>query len=493
MNQKNRFSNLLEHLMDVAELKNYTLANELQYDVSYISKWISGKMIPSSKNETTVLQGISRCIVKEGSEKGKQILLSDYCVTSLVELQSAIYDNLVIEYNYVRETQKDTGNTVAPKTLFFPKLNMPQYISKMYHPVLRRVKSLEIMALLDLISMEKEYRLQIASIESGPGTNQWFYPDVHFSAIIDISNIKSDYIYNVIFLLNMLTNMTHIDFRLYGGKQAYGRVIFAVKDEFAISGMLLESHQCISVTVTEDPENCGTLYRSIRSLCSREHLLVRRTTMTEMITGNDYSRILISPNQRQMIGHMTEHFLPDDVFEETMNQLAENCTSPISLERLRWEHALAKQSLTELPIQLIFTETLFSEFVVSGKLDFYNLKVTLNAQQRLRTLSHLHNLVQKHDNLSVKLLHGHLVSDFQYNVDAGVFLSDSVSYLRLNSNGNRDSLQILNHPDLKTIFSRFFDEVWSKNDYSISSDRDSIVNYIEQTMQHLNVILHLTD
>ena len=46
--QKNRFSNLLEHLMNIAELKNSILANELGYDVSYISKWLSGQL-PSAK------------------------------------------------------------------------------------------------------------------------------------------------------------------------------------------------------------------------------------------------------------------------------------------------------------------------------------------------------------------------------------------------------------------------------------------------------------
>ena len=44
MEDKNRFSILLEHLLEVAEVKNYTLAKRLQYDVSYISKWVSGRM-----------------------------------------------------------------------------------------------------------------------------------------------------------------------------------------------------------------------------------------------------------------------------------------------------------------------------------------------------------------------------------------------------------------------------------------------------------------
>lgn len=50
MEPKNRFSTLLEHLMSVTALKHYVVAQALQYDVSYISKWIGGKALPAEKS-----------------------------------------------------------------------------------------------------------------------------------------------------------------------------------------------------------------------------------------------------------------------------------------------------------------------------------------------------------------------------------------------------------------------------------------------------------
>ena len=51
--EKNRFSELLEELLNTAEIKNANLAKSLQYDVSYISKWISGRMLPAEKMKRT--------------------------------------------------------------------------------------------------------------------------------------------------------------------------------------------------------------------------------------------------------------------------------------------------------------------------------------------------------------------------------------------------------------------------------------------------------
>ena len=72
------------------------------------------------------------------------------------DLKSAILDNIMAEYNYVNEMKKNTGNDVAPKTLFFPELNLSQYIGKMHHPVLRRVNSLDVVAVMDLMSVDHE-------------------------------------------------------------------------------------------------------------------------------------------------------------------------------------------------------------------------------------------------------------------------------------------------------------------------------------------------
>lgn len=491
MKLKNRFSSLLEHLMETAELKNYTLANELQYDVSYISKWVSGRMLPSAKTDRTVLQGIARCLANQGSADGVRKLMADYQVNNLEDLSSAIYDNLVAEYNYVRDTQNDTGNTIAPDTSFFPRLNMPQFLAKMHHPVLRRVNSLDIMAMMDLMYMERDYRLQLASIDSRVQAQQFRYPDVHFSMFIDINNDKLDHIYDITFLLNMLTNMTHIDFQLYGGKQAFGKAIFAVKDEFCISGMLTDSNHCMSVTVSEDQDNSNAMYDYIHSLCTRERQLIVQLPMQMVLSTHFYAQAVLSPNQKLRLGHMTERFLPDDLFEELVSQLRETHKPVVTEEELRWIHTLTNRSYTELPIQVIFNSSAFSDFAVSGSLDFFNLNIKLTPAQRLKYVAYIRDLIRDHENLAVRMVYGRLISDFYYNAEQCISISDSASNVRLSA-GGQYSLYMVNHADMKEAFIRFFEAVWNYSSDVVISDRQDILTYLEHIMHQIEMIERLT-
>ena len=490
MKQKNRFSNLLEHLMAVAELKNSTLAKELQYDVSYISKWLGGQL-PSPKTGEAVMQGISRCVARQSSEAGRQALLSDYQVSSLRDLEGAIYDHLMAEFTYVRDTQKDIENAVSPKTLFFPKLNMRQYLTRMNHPVLRRVKSLNIMALMDLMAMDREYRMQIARIESRSSSQQWSYPDVHFSMIIDLNTLHKDNVYDVVFLLNMLTDMTHIDFQLYGSRRAFGRAVFAVKNEFSITAMLTQSQDCMAVVVSEDADNANIIYHSIQNQCRRERLLVRKTTMNELLLDNSYARSLIAANQRLLFGHLTEHFVPAELLECLMVHLSQDYEPVLSDEQMRWIHTLSLRRFEEQSVQILFYEAALSNFAVEGVIDFYNLKIRLTPAQRLLYIHNLRRILRKNANLEVRLIYGRLFHDFQYNANQYVFLTDSSAFLSLDGQDSRDTLCVVNHADMHEAFSCFYDEVWNNRDDVVISDRDTVLAYIDHIVQQVEMIARL--
>ena len=90
-----------------------------------------------------------------------------------------------------------------------------------------------------------------------------------------------------------------------------------------ISGLLVSGNHCVSVVTSENSDNCRSVFRSVKGLCSQENQLFRKTSMREMILKHEYVHGLFALCQQWIIGHLTEHFLPEVYIEEIVEQIAD--------------------------------------------------------------------------------------------------------------------------------------------------------------------------
>lgn len=476
MKEKNRFSSLVKHLMTIADVKNYALAKELQFDESYVSKMISGSLMPPKKTCERVIRSISRCIVGSLDAASRKTMLAEYQITKEKDLEAAIYDNLMAEYNYVMDLKEETGSEIAQKTSYFPELTLAQFMQKTRHPVLRQVKALDVIAAMDILSLDRHYQLALAELESSANVVSKNYPNVHFAMLINLDGNNRDNTYNVTFLLNLLTNLSDIDFQLYFWSQAVGKVVFTVRDAYSIAGMVIDENHCISVTSSEDAQNSNAIYDRLRSLCSPENMVVRKVAMDDMLLNNDYVRFLLGRNQRWLLGHLTEHLMPDDLFEELLEPYCQG--RDVDPETLRRIHEMTRNMVQEMGIRVLICEQALTDFAVSGELDFFNSKVRLTPEQRLRYLIHMCRLPEKNPKIQGKILRTGAVSDMQHIPDPTVFLSDAAGYLRLIRQWNENNVSIVNKMQLLQMLQSFFDEVWLGGRYQHIEDLEDSIGYV---------------
>lgn len=490
MKDKNRFSNLLKHLMSITKLKNYTLAKELQYDESYISKWVTGSLLPTEKNSDKVFRDISRCIVSSLDVESRDTLYTEYQVDQDRDLEDAIYDNLVAEFDYVLNLKSSTGSEVAAKTSYYPELTLAQFLKKMRHPVLRQVKSLDVMMATDILSLDHHYQLALAELENNPSVNvtQRSYPGVRFSMLINLNVPGTSNFHNVQFLQNLLTNLSNVDFQLYSTPQTQGKLLFTVKDAYAISGMIMDESHCLSVTATEDAKNANALYDRLQSLCTPETLAVRRTTIPKMIQSNEYTQHCFAKNQRLTLSHITEQFLSEDIFLQLLEDYCHRHkeADPVKIKAV---YKLSSTILNSMKVRLLLDEDGLNEFAVTGIVDFLGEKVYLSPNQRMRCLEYARTLSENNPHLEYRILHGRRTISQPGMSFPTLFLSDSICYLRINHSSSSFNISLLNQKTLEKMFCKCFDELWDdplRVDASYNSAAE-MIHYLVQ-MVHVQII-----
>lgn len=487
MREKNRFSILLEHLLSMANLKNYVLAKTLQYDESYISKWTSGKLLPTEKNYDKILQSISQCIVDSLTDETIEPFYAEYQLHNKSDLEKAVYDHLETEYNYVKDLKTSTGSEIASKITCYSELPLSQFIAKMKHPSLRKVQSLDVSAIVDILHLDTNYQLMIADFNTLNSEKSLKFPGVHFSMFINFDDAAKKPAYTAVFLMNMLTNLSNIDFNLYGGQQALGKIIFTVRDAYSISGMLIDNSHCLVVTTSEDADIVNSIYKKIKTLCNKETLLIRKTSMYEMMDGYEYEQSLFSQNQRWLFGHPTEHFLPDDLHQELLDIHCKNFKKD-SRDKLIRMHNLTRKIIESSHIRILVYESAFTDFIVTGVLDFYGYKVQLTCDQKLRYVKHLYQMIEKRYSLELKTIRGGTITDFQHIPNPTLFLSDTFCYLRLETNNPMYNICVPNKVAVNDIFRQFFDFIWDDQKYNNVGDFKSLLSTIRHAIHSIEIM-----
>ena len=193
--------------------------------------------------------------------------------------------------------------------------------------------------------------------------------------------------------------------------------------------------------------------------------------MNEMLTSRDYMHSILSLHAKWIIGHMTEHFLPDDLFNELIDTFKEDNDELFFEESaLRYMHSMTLRTLEE------------------SELHFYDHMVHLSLPQRKKYFEHLVYIFDHSANLKLKLVKEPMILDFKYQINQCVFLSDQFSYLRLNTYNWNNNIAIMNHPNLRSMFDRFFQSAWSDEDKDLLTDQDEIHSFLVHIIQQINIL-----
>lgn len=472
------FGKLLDRLILISNQKNYALANALGYDVSYISKWINGSMLPASKNCNHVCRSIANFIVKSSEGIALSDLNAIYNTDNNDELIDRITDALLLSYhestgksdrsdNYFIETENNAKTVINPR--------LQRHYLNVVEGDFKFVDKIEIVMLVDIFSLGKEDKLSIANIEQNSILDTNSNPikmQVHY--LIAVDHRSMDIVFDTILFINMLTNYVGIDFKVFLCNKVPCSILFAIRNFYMHMSIITENHRAIVSNTSLDKSIANEMYDTLISM--EESLAVAmldEMDMKSFVENKLYMHSIIAPNIRWLIGKVDELFLPMDIFEEILQKL--NFEDEKYIDSLRKLHLMSLSALDISDIRVAIYDSAFCEYVLSGELDFFGHHVIVDLEQRLRHINYMHDLFTDNQNLQLHIINGNFVSDFKNHSNPCVYLSNNLQYLRLNSEVKHDSyLRVVRNTELKEVFNSFYDEIWNNHDELTIADNRSI-------------------
>jgi len=472
------FGRQLERLLFAANVKNRTIAQVLRYDVSYISKWISGKAVPSRKNASDICTAIVSAITENANSETTDKLVKAYGVSDPSHLEETIEKALLdAYYDSIGESADERYINNAYLALD-PDESLA--ILKEYCNSTDFSGQIDIAIMADLFAISHMGKLMLSGIENNHFKVKEPRPDIHLHFVIDISRLDGRSVYDVILLIHMLTGYSPVDFSLSQNEIAAGKIMVAVKEDFGGISLLDGKGGFLATSVARDNRMIKRLYDEILGFENPERFIFSESSIDQLLSNHDYIQSLLSQNVRWLVGKMTEQFITDDLFEQLSAQVFGDCD--YLRDEARKAHMLSNRILEEGETRVMIYESALTGLMLFGELDFFNNKVILTPEQRKVQLEHIAVLLSS-EKLAVRLVDGGFSDDFRFITNPCVFLADSIDYLRLDNNYYEKNILLVRDRKMKDVFDTFFEQIWTKREDVVIEDKDIIAGKMEKLIE----------
>lgn len=466
------FSEKLQNIIQLSGIKYATFAEAVNYDMSYVSKWINGKTLPAEKNIEVIVNSIISVILDNALDENLEALIKKYDCDNYNQLEDRLHEILVKAFWDSKGVSKEVNSE------FYAELSSVEVAKK----ILSHEISGKIAALIDIFNLDHESRLLLAGIIDGEfSVNE--DKQSSYSLILNTESLRNEEVlYNTIFFIHMMTSLSGVNLQIYKNNLAFGKIVYAVKDKYAISAMIISGEKkLMAVGETEDKSQINFFYQKIKLLINHDKKIFTKTTMVHLLNSNKYIRSLISTNVNIVLGHITEHLLPNDVFGEICEHVSfyEN-------DELKKTHILVQNVIQQTTTFVVIYESALSNFAITGELDFFNHKFILDVDQRKRVLDYIKSMVNK---TNLKIINSYLCEEFKYISNPCIFNSDLVCYLRLENGRYEDNIMLLEEKSVKEMFDAFYNVLWNERKDVVVESGDIIISKIE----HYKSLVKLMD
>jgi hypothetical protein len=292
------FSDELKHLMKITNMKNATVAAVLGYDISYISKWISGGKLPSARNITALIDTLVNYICESSSEQQMHSLCLAYDASCMEDVREIMKDGLYNAYKEEKQEKTRGRLSLGPQIQYYAIYPTEDLISDISAAIW---KNGCITCMIDLFNLSKEYKLKLLGVNNGrfeevpalAGMNP--KGGTELNLIISFMDDKvnaSDGFFNAVLLAHLLVRFSSFhNFTIYNSSDSCGKMLLLSDERFFLSSLLVrQSSKSISYAVNRDRSDCEFVGGVMDEITTRDNVALFRMDMKGLCDSDEYQK-----------------------------------------------------------------------------------------------------------------------------------------------------------------------------------------------------------
>ena len=371
---------MLRRLIDFTGSKLYAVADEIGYDVSYVSKWCNKDLLPAPKTAATVnkvLVGFFADCIRQDGREAEFFTAFPGCVDGHT-VEQHICALLTKAYESSAHTRAPSASSKIE--LLTHRNHMLSALQKF--ACQRLTAGDEIFCSIDLLTLLKSRDFTVLDQLAGE-------IELHFHAVLSMERFQKDPIKNLGLLYGFLTRYPALSLTLYDGSGLEGEGILAVRNGGALMAALSQKGELDALLVLEPGENAVQLCKTAAARLKECPLLLSPAT-PESMNHNGYRTDFYSRDQYKFFSpYGFEFLLPESICDKLIQAGEADAPNPALSRFIRrlfitWEEVFEK---SHIDFYLLKSSVL--RYLESGELLFADIMYQMTPSERLE---HLENI-----------------------------------------------------------------------------------------------------
>lgn len=453
------YQDLLSYLIKVTNTKVGNLAEILNYDISYISKWVHGKREPSPSNILDINKKLAKIFAEKILDKNIYPLVQkDLGLTGINskkdELKLFSLEKTIFEYlNLAYKDELKLDNNKDPKLISYiiGHIEIENSLIEIFRHIFSEKKeSLDIWIHLSILSDPSNFLINLISNYMNPGQkiNLYFL----YSRKYVMNDVRD--------IFKKIEKYPNLHFEVYEHRSYENLNFICIKDYFFADISIKDSHM-LTMTYSFDKETASKFYFMIKTNLTEINKIITKTNSLAPRNSDFLTSFYSRDSYTVLLNYGFEYLLPDDALNKVF---IENKTDEEDRAFIYKVNEVIQDFFEISSVNIIIPRDILEDYFAYGYFYFYTQKLKLSQKMVETHVNNVIRILKKNPRFHIYLVDKDIYKKYPFS-NFNIYYNGDRVYFKKISKSKDQSLS-----SSYSIDSKIFDDILSKDLQSIIND-----------------------